>query len=199
MANETTKTKRILLKKSSMLNEEGTGPKLPTKEQLVFGEVAVNYAAGNETFSIKNSADEVVPLSFSVQPLAEALAMHEARNDNPHGVTKAQVGLGNVDNTADVDKPVSTAQQAELDKKLGNAANGGIANDLTTNDATKALSAAQGIALNEKISNMTGGAIENLQSLENRVAAVEQEINAGTAYIDGTLKPKSESLLLLTV
>lgn len=33
-------------------------------------------------------------------------------------VTKADVGLGNVDNTSDVDKPVSTAQQAALDLKL---------------------------------------------------------------------------------
>lgn len=33
------------------------------------------------------------------------------------GVTKAMVGLGNVDNTADLAKPVSTAQQAALDAK----------------------------------------------------------------------------------
>lgn len=34
---------------------------------------------------------------------------------NPHNVTKAQVGLGETDNTADMDKPVSTAQQTALD------------------------------------------------------------------------------------
>lgn len=37
---------------------------------------------------------------------------------NPHSVTKEDVGLGNVNNTADTDKPVSTATQAELDKKV---------------------------------------------------------------------------------
>lgn len=42
---------------------------------------------------------------------------HIASVANPHGVTKAQVGLGNVDNTADIAKPVSTAQQAALDAK----------------------------------------------------------------------------------
>lgn len=36
---------------------------------------------------------------------------------NPHNVTKAQVGLGNVDNTSDVAKPVSTATQTALDAK----------------------------------------------------------------------------------
>jgi hypothetical protein len=34
--------------------------------------------------------------------------------DNPHSVTKEQVGLGNVDNTADLDKPVSNATQAAI-------------------------------------------------------------------------------------
>lgn len=37
---------------------------------------------------------------------------------NPHGVTKADIGLDKVDNTSDVDKPVSTLQQVEFDKKL---------------------------------------------------------------------------------
>lgn len=38
-------------------------------------------------------------------------------SDNPHGVTANQVGLGNVDNTSDVNKPLSTAQQAYIDGK----------------------------------------------------------------------------------
>lgn len=37
---------------------------------------------------------------------------------NPHGVTKADIGLDKADNTADVDKPISTLQQVEFDKKL---------------------------------------------------------------------------------
>jgi hypothetical protein len=45
---------------------------------------------------------------------AEIANAHAARTDNPHGVTKAQVGLGNVDNTADLSKPVSTAQAAHV-------------------------------------------------------------------------------------
>jgi len=47
-----------------------------------------------------------------------AVADHADRDDNPHGVTAAQVGLGNVDNTSDADKPVSVPQQAALDKKV---------------------------------------------------------------------------------
>lgn len=46
-----------------------------------------------------------------------ALNSHTARTDNPHAVTKAQVGLANVDNTSDANKPVSTAQQTALNLK----------------------------------------------------------------------------------
>ena len=42
---------------------------------------------------------------------------HIASSANPHSTTKAQVGLGNVDNTADTAKPVSTAQQTALNGK----------------------------------------------------------------------------------
>lgn len=37
---------------------------------------------------------------------------------NPHGTTKSDVGLGNVDNTADLDKPISTATQTALDDTI---------------------------------------------------------------------------------
>lgn len=46
-----------------------------------------------------------------------ALTAHTGDTANPHGVTKTQVGLGSVDNTADTAKPVSTAQQTALDGK----------------------------------------------------------------------------------
>ena len=42
---------------------------------------------------------------------------HIARDDNPHGVTKAQVGLGNANDTSDADKPISIATQDALDLK----------------------------------------------------------------------------------
>ena len=39
---------------------------------------------------------------------------HVSDRSNPHAVTKAQVGLGNVDNTSDANKPVSTAQATAI-------------------------------------------------------------------------------------
>ncbi|MFV5697750.1 hypothetical protein ACM55H_05220 [Flavobacterium sp. ZT3R17] len=44
-----------------------------------------------------------------------SLLSHLTRTDNPHNVTKSQVGLGNVDNTSDLDKPISNATKAYAD------------------------------------------------------------------------------------
>ena len=47
--------------------------------------------------------------------LTSSLNAHIANKENPHEVTKAQIGLENVDNTSDKDKPISTATQSSLD------------------------------------------------------------------------------------
>lgn len=61
---------------------------------------------------------------------------HVANTSNPHSVTKAQVGLGNVDNTSDLAKPISTATQTALNAKANSAdlatvATSGSYNDLS--------------------------------------------------------------------
>lgn len=64
--------------------------------------------------------------------LQSGLDSHTGDKNNPHAVTKAQVGLGRVDNTSDADKPLSTAAQNamtqlsdELDKVAGMTLLGG--------------------------------------------------------------------------
>ena len=47
----------------------------------------------------------------------EAFKSHSENVENPHYVTKEQVGLNNVDNTSDLDKPISHDMQAALDGK----------------------------------------------------------------------------------
>lgn len=44
----------------------------------------------------------------------DANTAHRGKTDNPHNVTKAQVGLSAVNNTSDANKPVSTAQAAAI-------------------------------------------------------------------------------------
>jgi hypothetical protein len=56
---------------------------------------------------------------------------HIASTSNPHSVTKAQVGLSNVDNTSDLNKPISTATQAALDAKAA-LSHGHSGSDITS-------------------------------------------------------------------
>lgn len=51
------------------------------------------------------------------EPANANIQSHISSTSNPHSVTKAQVDLGNVDNTSDADKPVSTATQTALNGK----------------------------------------------------------------------------------
>lgn len=65
-----------------------------------------------------NLAESVLEINTQLSNKANIteLTDHTGNTSNPHGVTKAQVGLENVDNTSDADKPISTAMQAALDK-----------------------------------------------------------------------------------
>lgn len=49
----------------------------------------------------------------------------------PEGLTKAAIGLSNVDNTSDLDKPLSAATQTALNAKADAAVVGDIAAALT--------------------------------------------------------------------
>lgn len=48
------------------------------------------------------------------------LINHLSNTSNPHSVTKTHIGLSNVDNTSDLDKPVSTIVLSSLDNKVDN-------------------------------------------------------------------------------
>lgn len=62
-----------------------------------------------------------IATSTGLQTTNTKLDDHVANLLNPHGVTKGQVGLGSVDNTSDTNKPVSTAQQTEINSKYNAA------------------------------------------------------------------------------
>ena len=86
----------------------------------------VNAAVAAEA-DIRSQADQ--QLQTNIDNVATDLTAHKQDTDNPHNVTKAQVGLGNVDNTSDADKPVSTAQAAALDALESN-----LQSQITSND-----------------------------------------------------------------
>lgn len=56
----------ILNKRSNEITEDGS-PKLPSPEELKYGQIAINYAKGKETIAIKNDQDEVVSINSGIK------------------------------------------------------------------------------------------------------------------------------------
>ena len=72
---------------------------------------AVNEILDVQVYVRELTAEDLNP----VEQLTKLLFEHINNKFNPHEVTKEQVGLGNVDNTADIDKPVSRSQKEYID------------------------------------------------------------------------------------
>ena len=92
-------------------------------DSLVKNVVAPKYNNLIDALTASGGASEIGAVNEdvggdNVQEVLDALsgwiAGHLADLGNPHAVGKAQVGLGNADNTSDADKPVSTAQAAAI-------------------------------------------------------------------------------------
>jgi hypothetical protein len=72
------------------------------------------------TTILKNAYDSAVTW---ITTNGTNLINHLSNTSNPHSVTKSQVGLSNVDNTSDANKPVSTAQATADNLRLLATAN----------------------------------------------------------------------------
>lgn len=72
-------------------------------------------ASGNPVRVISIASKFKTDIAERFTAVNDKADVHISRQDNPHGVTKAQVGLGDVDNTADSVKPVSGPQQDAID------------------------------------------------------------------------------------
>lgn len=99
------------------------------------------------------------------------------------GITKGMVGLSNADNTADTDKPVSTAQQAALDTKL-NLAGGTLTGKLTLDgDPTQALHA----VTKQYVDSVEAGLISRPAVKAATTANLSGTYTNGTAGVDAQL------------
>ena len=89
----------------------------------------LNNALNTHLEDFNNYKNQVTNLLSDIRSVAEdATATAEATDNNlqahiedynnPHHVTKETVNLGNVDNTSDTDKPISTAQKKYVDSQI---------------------------------------------------------------------------------
>ena len=103
----------------SKLKDWFTTGKYPTQEQ--FWDWMDSYIHRDDQLRITANFPELD--GVLQQKVDKEVFKHHFENDNnPHQVTKQQVGLGSVDNTMDIDKPVSMATQTALDLKADKTA-----------------------------------------------------------------------------
>jgi hypothetical protein len=87
-----------------------TGPAGPTGPTGPTGATGATGPAGTTDHTLLTNIG--TNTHAQIDTALSASAAHISNAANPHAVTKTQVGLGNVDNTSDANKPVSTAQAA---------------------------------------------------------------------------------------
>lgn len=104
---------------------------------------------------------------------------HANDTSNPHNTTKSQVGLWNVDNTSDLDKPISTATQNELNTKE-NTANKWQANWYASLDVNAKIPEAQipAVAITDTFVVANDTARDNLTVEKWDIAIVENSAEA---------------------
>lgn len=104
---------------------------------------------------LKTYVDDLIADTGSdVTALETKVNNHIANKSNPHTVTKTQVGLGNVNNTSDADKPVSTAQATAIAdaKAAGTAAQTSINSHAGRRDNPHTVTRAQlGLATTDQV------------------------------------------------
>lgn len=124
---------------------------------------ATTSTAGVMSSSDKSKLDSLKSQA-EIDELVTKLDTHISNKSNPHSVTKVQVGLGNVDNTSDANKPISTATQNALNSKFN---------------------ASDGNALKQRVDNMP-----ELVATDITVDSDNDSVNISldkTSIVDGTL------------
>lgn len=96
-----------------------------------------------------------------------------AKAENKPSYTKLEVGLGNVDNTSDTNKPVSTAQQTAIDTAYANA------NKYT----------------DKKVADLIGSAPETMDTLEEVAAAIQENKDVEKALNEAIGKKANQTEL----
>lgn len=120
---------------SKIIKQDSNG----VKPLLAVGEFGYdNYPEGGDIGRVYvGNGSENIPQAKKAEVVAVdgKVNTHVARNDNPHSVTKTQVGLDNVDNTADSAKSVLSATKLTTARTINGVAFDGSAN-ITVSDST---------------------------------------------------------------
>ena len=152
-------------------------PKVDFTNEVATLQANIDVVANDLAIEITAREDGDAQNAFDTAAVSFRLSAHEANIFNPHATTKAQVGLGNADNTSDLNKPISTATQTALNAKEPTITAGttsqyyrgdktfqtldksavGLGNVDNTSDANKPVSTAQATAIALKQDTLVSG------------------------------------------
>lgn len=136
-------------------------------DKLITINQASSFTAGVMSASDKTKLDGLkaqAEIDTSISNVQNNLNAHINNRTNPHRVTKEQIGLDQVDNTSDANKPISNATQTALNGKF---------------------SATDGNALKQRVDN-----IPELVATDITVDSDNDSVNISldkTSIVDGTL------------
>lgn len=144
------------------------------KPLLQTGELGYdNYPSGGDAGRVyvgTGSSNIAIAKKAEVAAVDSKVDTHITRVDNPHGVTKAQVGLGNADNTADSTKVVASAGKLTTARNitLGGDVTGTVSFDGSANVTavgTLATITDSGIGTFKKVTTNTKGLVTGTQAV----------------------------------
>ena len=145
------------------------------------------------TLTIEGAGSEAKATGEAIEKVKSEVSDHANSTSNPHKVTKTQLGLGSVDNTPDMNKPVSTAQATAI----ADAKKAGTDAQVTADNAQTTANNAQTSADNaQTTANEAKAAAENAQTTADEAKAAAENAqttaNSGTAWFTKTVTLKSD-------
>lgn len=118
-----------------------------------------------------------------------------AKNTTKPTYTKSEIGLANVDNTSDLDKPISTAVQTELDKKIESSDLAEVATSGSYNDLSDKPEIPNEYTLPTASTQTLGGVKIDGTSITISDGVISSQIGV-TSYNDLTNKPKINNVVI---
>lgn len=170
-------TKSILDNINNKVNNIPTKTSDLTNDSKFVNEQFVNDAVKKET-------DRAVEAENGI---SNSLNAHITNTNNPHQVTKTQVGLGNVDNTSDKNKPISDATQTALNNKLDKTTTSTSKDQVYTKkaDGTQALTNVSSTQdINTIVKRDENGRIKAANGVANNDVATVGQMNTAVTNVD---------------
>lgn len=142
----------------------------------------------------ENTSDLVNDSGFITAELAPVQGVKGAAESSYRtgsvSISKANIGLGNVDNTADLNKPISNAMQTALDAKQGKLTAGA---NITIDENNVISSTGGGTAGGHTILNASGSAMPQRSKLQFEGATLTDDATADKTVVAGLKGDKGDT------